>query len=357
MVTGYYPFNSDTNKYVNIITDCIKDKEIEVINVDINQKSNFTYELVNLNWFESIFRKRYISAMIQFYKKINFIKNLKKNNIKIVWTVHNKIPHDGKYTFLAVKLMKLLVKEADGIIIHCKDTMEILKKLDQSLDISKVHYIPHPNYHEIYNEKEIDFKKELKLDNQLVYLFIGQVRPYKNVELIIKAAKENKKENVKFIIAGNPSSKSYKKELLSLIGDSDNIVPIFKYIEDDEIVPLMKASDVVLLPYDLKSSLNSGVAILAFTHGKTVICPEIGTLNDFENKDLFYSYLYKDENEHLEKLSEAIEKAYEDYVEDKEVLKEKGEELKKIMYERYTFDEVSKEYKEAYRKVIEKENE
>lgn len=351
MKTAYYPLTDKTNKYVKLIYDSITKADIDVIGANYSD-DNFDFEIINLNWYESIFKRNYFDAVKEYFKKIKYIKELKSKDIKIVWTVHNKVPHDGKYVFLAKKLMKILIKESDAIIIHCKDTKDVLTELNHLINIDeKVCYIPHPNYEGAYDEKNINFKEELGLKDDTVFLFVGQIRPYKNVELIIEAAKRLKDKKVTFVIAGNPNNRFYKKEIESLIGDSKNIKTLFKYIEDDEIVPLIKCSDAVILPYDLESSLNSGVAILAFTHGKTVICPSIGTLNDIDEDTLFYSYNYKDSDEHKESLISAINACYEDSCRDKNILANKGSRLKEIMKEDYNLRLVSNKYKEVYEKL------
>lgn len=351
MKSAYYPLTDKTNKYVKIIVKCISKNNIEVKGAKLNDSMD--YEIINLNWYESIFKKNYIKAIIEYYNKVKFINKLKRKGVKIIWTVHNKIPHDGKYTYFAKKLMKLLLIKSDQIVIHCNETINVLKELDTSIDIEKkTNYIPHPNYIGVYEEKEINYREQLGLKDEIVFLFAGQIRPYKNVELIIKAAKEIKDSKVRFIIAGNPSSKIYKRELENLIGNQENIITMFKYIEDDELVPLIKAADILILPYDLKSSLNSGVAILAFTYGKTLICPEIGTLKDFDNTELFYSYTYSTEEEHERELNNKIQECYLNTLENKNILKEKGIKLQSIVLDQYSRDIVSKKYKELYNKIL-----
>ena len=68
-------------------------------------------------------------------------------------------------------------------------------------------------------------------------------------------------------------------------------------------------ADIVLIPLDIKSSLNSGSSVLAFTMGKTVIIPKIGTVRDFP-RELMFSYEYENESEHLNALVDKINEAF-----------------------------------------------
>lgn len=354
--TAYYPLTDKTNKYVKLVVDSIKENKIEVIDANINRVDKVNYEIINLNWYESIFEKNYLKGIKQYFNKLSFLKKLKQDNVKIIWTVHNKIPHDGKYKYFAIKLMNELIIKSDAIVIHCKDTVEVLENINSTINIKdKVHYIPHPNYIGAYDEKEIDFRSKFNIEkDEMVFLFAGQVRPYKNVELIIKAAKTMVNKKVKFIIAGRPSGRLYEAELKKLIGNNSNIITMFQYIDDSELVPLIKASDVVLLPYNIKSSLNSGVAILSFTYGRTIVCPKIGTLNDLEDDSLFYSYMYVDEKEHAESLIRKVNECYNDFCKSSNILKEKGNKLKYIMEKDYSKLVVAEKYNKLYRELVER---
>ena len=155
----------------------------------------------------------------------------------------------------------------------------------------KVYFIPHPNYIGAYKENNIDYKSLLNIkDNELVLLFTGMVKPYKNIELLIEVSKYFENIPIKFIIAGSPSDDEYKMKILNLINSKNNIVPLLYFIADDDMTSLIEICDLMIFPYDMKSSLNSGSIILAFSYGKSVISPLISTLQDFDDK-LFFIYL------------------------------------------------------------------
>jgi hypothetical protein len=67
------------------------------------------------------------------------------------------------------------------------------------------------------------------------------------------------------------------------------------------------------MPYDIKTMLNSSMAILAFSYKRTIISPSLGTLKDIGDKTLFFDYSYSFEREHSEKLSQIITKIYYEY--------------------------------------------
>ena len=72
---------------------------------------------------------------------------------------------------------------------------------------------------------------------------------------------------------------------------------------------LLEFVDVLVLPYDTRSTMNSGTMLLAFSFGRTVILPNIPMAEEFDDK-LFYKYAYKDEREHRQNLTKEMKRAF-----------------------------------------------
>lgn len=349
----YSPYNKkamEQNKYIYQISDSMEKAGVEVLSVreTFNSFKNLKkVKVFNLNWFENIYDESRFQAFKRYFLKSLFLLLLKILNKKIIWTVHNKIPHDSNNKQLSIKMMRRLAKMSNVIITHCEDTNQELIKLTQDNGVvNKIKKINHPNYLGIYNEPSEDIRLKYKIDSsEVVLLFLGQIKPYKNIELIIKVAKHFKDSKMKFLIAGKCVDEGYKEELLELIKNSGyNIIPIFRFIENDEIPNFMQACDAVLLPYDINSSLNSGAAFLAFSFGKTVICPKIGTINDIDSFENLYSYSYESNVEHVEEVIKQIKKILENKS-PRYTLSNQGSNLLGIMKKRYSVSRISKEYK------------
>lgn len=144
---------------------------------------------------------------------------------KIVWTMHNKRPHDDGKSGYKMKLMKKLVRCSSAIVVHCEDSIPALENIDKNVDLNKVYIINHPNYISDYSdEKFFDLKHELNIgDDECIFMFIGQVRKYKNIEILINAFRELSLPKARLIIAGK-CDETYKKELSALIGEDERII-------------------------------------------------------------------------------------------------------------------------------------
>jgi len=297
MKIAFHPFTSIENKYAGILVNIISDNlNIKVVPLTLKKilvydKDVWSSNVIWLNWYDNYYN--IIDAIL----KILALISLKMAKKKIIHVIHNKKPH-GVNNVGARLLQNAIIFLSTKIIIHCKETKNIVKKKYYN----KLVYIPHPNYIDEYGKK-LPTKKINK--SSLKLLFFGAIKPYKNIELLIKACSNI--DGVDLQIVGKPTTKSYGEELTKLVTTS-SINMNFKFINDNEIPEILRNCDLLILPYNLDSSLNLGTVILSFSYGKTVICPAIGTLNDFEDK-YFLSYTYDSDYEHYLELKSAIKKA------------------------------------------------
>lgn len=325
MKISIYPYNSDTNKYIELIKKSISSLGIELNSFDTvwNDKEFFKdTEYFIFNWYESLYTNSLIKQFYIFIKKYIKLLILKNQKKKIIWVLHNAIPHDSKHRIFSLILMKYLAKNSYNIIIHSNESKNVLADIvNYNIIKNKVTYIPHPNYIGVYEEVNIKRNLEKKLN----LLFIGAIKPYKNVDLLIEVFNELKLNDMTLTLAGKIINEEYEDYINNLINNNSNIICDFRFIEDNEIQGLIQKSDILVLPYDITSSLNSGTIILAFSNKRTVLSPNIGTLKDFKQNDMFFSYEYQNIDSHKAILKSNIKKVYEIYMKDKNKIKSMGE--------------------------------
>ena len=307
---------------------------------ELNENLGKTDYLV-LNFFEDIQKKwgfYFICFLGRYFRLLKF----KLHGIKILWILNNKIPHDDNAKW-AVRMMKVLVKKSYRIICLCSDSKLVLKSLvrNEGFWKDKLLFLPHPNYIGAY--KVFESKNDT---SKFKAVFFGSIRPYKNIDTLIKVFKDLPDNKAELLIAGNVKKPEYKEYLIKLAENSPHIKLELKYINDDEIISLIQQSSIVILPYDNETTLNSGSVILACSAKRTFITSMIGTVSDFTDKSLFYSYSYKDEAEHVTKLKEQILNAYHDYLENPNSLYEKGMKLYEYIEKEHSLEKIGKIFKE-----------
>ena len=247
--------------------------------------------------------------------------------------------------------MKFFCSISQVIVGLCPDTKIVLANLSCKKNIySKLKIVPHPNYIENYVgiSNNVITRKDLGIEkDDVVFIFFGRVMPYKNIELLIDIFKDNTilPKNVVLLIVGNPKSDDYKQELLERINNCNKIKYVFREISDSELPSFYNLTDVSILPYKKVSSLNSGVVYLSFSFRKTVICPDIGTINGLSDKSFIYTYAYDSKTE-KEDLVNCIKNAAND--EQNMLLEKKGQKAFDYVKKYHSKVNVGKCYKEIY---------
>ncbi|POY34909.1 hypothetical protein C3K47_17550 [Solitalea longa] len=308
MKIAFSPTDHNTNKYSKILVELLEDHKIYAypLHKVLTQFELFrSVKVFHLNWYESLYSKNVFEKTIEFIRKIIILFILKICSKKIIWTMHNKIPHEGTLLILSKFLINLLTIFSSKIIIHSKISKDFLSISNQKIK-SKIEYIPHPNYINIYGGSKRECETHSR--DKLNLLFIGAIKPYKNIELLIDVVKIFY-DDINLTIAGKPSDDIYKQHLLSYSADIKNIALHLEFISDNDISSYIKNFDLLVLPYDIQSSLNSGTVILAFSYNKSVICPEIGTISDIQEKNHLLTYNYTNNREHTFQLMEKIKYA------------------------------------------------
>ncbi len=278
----FYPYYSNMNEYVNISVSLLK-KRYRVFDYCFfrDNKIYDDIDVIVLNWIESTLSEA----------DIDYISQMKKNGTLIIWTFHNKVPHDIKDNNeldKAISRIRRVLELTDVVLIHAHKSIELLRLYGLS-DRVKVVYVPHVNYENVYGNYAGDLRAHFGIDDTKVVIgFLGQIKPYKNIEILIDAFKKANKNDAVLIIAGRCWDKDYYEELLERIGGSNSILFKEGIISDAAMGSWLEAVDVLALPYNVKSSMNSGSMIMAFSYSRTVVVPPIEMAYDFPD-DLIYT--------------------------------------------------------------------
>ena len=119
-----------------------------------------------------------------------------------------------------------------------------------------------------------DARAMLNVTARNVALCFGHVRPFKALDVVLRAWRELKTD-VLLLVAGEAwwnSAEEYRK----LAEGLTNVRFDFRFIPDAEIATWFAACDVVLAPYRIEA--QSGVALTAFHFSRPVIASTVGGL-------------------------------------------------------------------------------
>lgn len=304
---SFYPLDlHDENSYISRMYQALKliQSDVMIDNLSIWRGWNYFIhsDIYWLNWYENLDNRNLCTVSYSISKKLIELFLMKILGGKIVVVVHNKQPHEIAFYELTIWFMRYLLKRSDTIIVLCDEGKEVVNDLLGKTVSNKIVKISHPSY------KCIPKQYSISRPDKFVVLFLGLIRPYKNIELLIQLAL--KYPNFEFIISGKVFDLSYGSRLMEMANNASNIYFEYKHNSDEELNKLMEEASVMVLPYHKASSLNSGMAMYAFSKGVNVVMPEIGTIKDLKNRDMVFAYSYTTEEEHFIALENALLNAY-----------------------------------------------
>ena len=226
----------------------------------------------------------WLVAFLRSLSLILLMKWVKFRGTRIIWSFHNELPHSTLHPQLANWFQGLFIHQLDGYISLCRHGQGRAKKLFPTLKKLPCWIIPHGHYQEIYPNSisKVDARARLRIPEGFHSLvFLGQIRPYKNVPRLIRIFRELAPLNWQLSIAGMANSTDLRESLFEA-ADKDARVKFFlDFVPDDEIQIYLNAADLVVLPFE--SILNSGSAILALSFNRPILVPNIGAMEELQS--------------------------------------------------------------------------
>ena len=191
--------------------------------------------------------------------------------IKIVHTLHNLQNHAGLWLSLERVVYGFFLKRCNLIRVYSEEIkQEAIAKFN--LPANKVLVIQDLPYHFYYPNaiNREDARKKLHIANDtFVYLFFGEIKPYKGIDNLIQAYGHVANDTNCLIIAGKGYDKNYYSQLRQMATDIAQIQWHTRFIENDEVQLFFNAADVVVLPFTRID--HSGTIDLAMSFKKPVI--------------------------------------------------------------------------------------
>ncbi|PAE17932.1 hypothetical protein CHH91_00040 [Virgibacillus sp. 7505] len=264
-------------------------------------------EILHFHWIHRMYQSNiYLVQLFKIFIMIITLIFLKFKGIKLIWTVHNLYPHKLKYKKAEKFARKMVMFFCNNLIAageFIKD--EIIK--EYNINGNKIKVVPHGHYKEAYEETNYDYREQKDINrNSFVFLFIGAIKEYKGVEKLINTFKKIESKKATLVIAGKPDAKyDYLKQ-----SNSENIVMDIRFIPDSEIVSIIQASNIVVLPYE--EITTSGTAILATSFQRPIIAPKGRFFEEYFNEDMALLYENNSNEDLLSKMLLAMETDFND---------------------------------------------
>lgn len=302
------------------------------------------YTIFHLHWQDFVvpFPIHTIQLSLSTLYALFFIFYIKVLGYKLIWTIHNIVPHEQKYLNDHL-ITKCIAFMSNAKIVHSKQTIDELTS--KRINTTNVSVIQHPSYIDVYPNtvNSIEARKRFDMDDHdIVFLFLGIIRKYKGLENLLTAFEllSYKYKKIKLIVAGS----CYDQEIESKITTyalklSKRLLPFLKHVEDTEIQYYMNSANVVVMPFIRLTT--SGSANLAMSFKKPIIYPDMGSLHDLSNVGFKYDPMEAD----------GLQQAMESSILNKQKLEEFGENGYSTVKDR-TWKKMSDETVEVYKNAL-----
>jgi glycosyltransferase involved in cell wall biosynthesis len=228
-------------------------------------------DVVHIEWLPLLSRTRWELFMVE---------QLQRLGIPIVYTVHNYLPHHVSSD--VYKVYRNVYAFVDHLIVHTQgDHERLVEYFDVPEEkITIIHHGPLFFEQDNFSCEQARMKLELECDD-VVFLMLGVIRPYKGIEETIRALARVIEEGAEctLVVVGNVLNKQYLQSLKILADElaiQSHIQWRTEYIPSEQVGPYHAAADVVLFPY--RDISQSGAFLTAAGLGKCTLSTAVGGL-------------------------------------------------------------------------------
>lgn len=287
---------NDNNPYVGLLWGALADHRVSVVQPEQSLVLRLTRAALNnpdcdilqLEWLHGFYLandytdQKILDWLITIGATVILLCDLlivSQLQTAVVWTVHNKRHHEGRYprTERLVKEFAFLV--ADAVTVKCDRAREEIASMYQNVNAREIYIVPDGNYISYY-ENDVsrrEARSEFSVGSDtFVYLFLGMIREYKGIPELINAFDDIERSDTELWIVGRPQTDHLEREISDLADGNRRVKTVFEYIEDERVQYYMKMADALVLPY--RDILNSGSVHLGLSFGVPIVAPRIGCI-------------------------------------------------------------------------------
>lgn len=220
-----------------------------------------------------------VEARARAARIVQAMRSFQRDGGAIVWTIHNALPHDAKFTEAARDLHRELAELVDVIHVLSPSTASVVEP-DFPLPPSRVRVIRHSSYAGLVGARvpREQARSAIGMSHERVgVLFFGQLRPYKGIDTLVDALRGLADDpattgRYELMLAGKPALQ-LRTELEAIPETGISATMALRFVSDAEVTDWFCAADVCVLPY--RAILNSGSLHLAATLGVPCVLPDL----------------------------------------------------------------------------------
>ncbi len=287
-VLGWPGFTSENgNPYTRLLYENMESEaNVEVDGFSLLEPFQKRYDVWHVHWPDSLLAypskataTAYVTAELAFFAWTRLW------GTKLVWTTHDLGPHESYHPRLEKIFWNFFIPMVDGIISLSETARQEAYSRFPKLRSIPSAVVPHGHYRTAYPDplpKE-EARRRLDLSPEApVVVFVGRIRPYKNVVSLIRTFRAWENEEARLLVGGNPISDELAQRVQRAQEGDPRVRSDLRFLEEEEIAVLLSASDLVVLPYE--SVMQSGTALLALSFDRPVLVSNRGAMAELRDR-------------------------------------------------------------------------
>ena len=205
---------------------------------------------------------------------------------KLIWTIHNVLPHDARYHDLEIEMANEILHHADLVHLLSKETLDLVDGV-YDVDPQRVVIVEHSSFTGVYPDwiTRDGARERLGIDPaDKVLIIVGGIRPYKGIDRMLDIFDELVVEDasLRLLIAGRAGKQPGIAELEERCAAHPRVMSRFTHLPNADLQAWFAAADIAVLPY--VNILNSSAFQLAPSFGLPVVGPRMGALTAAEDE-------------------------------------------------------------------------
>ena len=287
-VLGWPGFTSENgNPYTRLLYEGMEaETNVEVDGFSMFEPLQRRYDVWHVHWPEDFLSyPSKVAAYFYVTAELLLFAWARLWGTKLVWTVHDLGPHESYHPRLEALFWPLFLPMVDGIIslsetarAEAYERFPVLRSVPSAI-------VPHGHYRTAYPDPvpKAEARRRFNLEADApVILFVGRIRPYKNVVSLIETFRQWKNPEARLVVAGNPVSDDLSERICTAAERDARIRSDLRFIEEGEMPALIATADLVVLPYE--TIMHSGSALLALSFDRPVLVPDRGAMTELQQR-------------------------------------------------------------------------
>jgi beta-1,4-mannosyltransferase len=250
-------------------------------------RARSTVDFLHFHWPEGLYRygrgPARLRPLLSWAKLALFAARLAAARLlgyRLVWTIHQVFPHESASSALERRGARLLARASDLLIAHDHWTAAQARS-ELTRRPKQIAVVPHGSYIGVYPEgrPRSVVRSELSLpQDSFVFLCFGELRAYKEIELLLAAFSSVSLPNARLVVAGNAKTPSIGSAVRTASANDSRVVSMLAFVPEERVAELFHACDAAVLPRG--DGGTSGSLVLALSLGLPVVAADLPTVRE-----------------------------------------------------------------------------